>query len=125
MPRALPRPRSARGWTLVSSRHGRSFQHHLRNYGESERQREVGPQSAIDKNLHRHALHDLHEVSRRVLSGESRKARTAAKLDTVHVTVEFQVGISIDGYIHRITRTHTLELRLLEVGRDPDGRGHQ
>src|SRR3984957_7355813 len=58
---------------------------HHRIHGQAQRQRASRIESAIDHDLDGDALHDLHEVARRILRREGGEARAAAVLDALHV----------------------------------------
>src|SRR5690242_17262384 len=73
----------------------------------------------IEGDPHRHALHDLGEVTGRILWRDDAEDRACARRDAYDVPVEFMTGQDIrrDGCI--LAGTNAGELVLLEVRVDP------
>src|SRR5262245_1748520 len=74
----------------------------------------------VDRDLHRHPLDDLDEVAGGVLGRKQRERRPGSRLDAGDVAVKGATGIGVDPERGGLARPHLGELRLLEVGVDPD-----
>src|ERR1019366_10672949 len=93
----------------------RSLNPHRRDGRNAEWKREGRIKAAIDKDLDRHALHDLDEIARRILGRKGGEFRTRPKLDAVHMALEVEPGIGIDLDLHRLPWAYPGELGLLEI----------
>ena len=74
----------------------------------------------IEINPHRHSLHNLDVISRGVFGRQQAEPLTSRRGDTLDVAVVFPPAISINGYDGVLAHAHFLQLRLLEISRDPD-----
>src|SRR5205085_1812666 len=61
---------------------------------------------AVEHELHRHALHHLDVVARRVLSGQQTEGCTGAWLDAVDMALEGPAGIGVDRQLDVLARPH-------------------
>ena len=74
----------------------------------------------IERDAHRHALHDLDPVAGRILRRQEREGRTGTGAEAGDRAVEEQArAVQVGGESHRLANPHALELRLLEVRIDP------
>ena len=74
----------------------------------------------VENDLHRHALDDLDIVAGGVLGGQQRERRPRSRLDAGDMAAHGAVRISVDFERDRLAGPHVVELRLLEIRRDPD-----
>src|SRR5581483_12029660 len=74
----------------------------------------------VEHDLHRHALHDFDVVAGGVFGGQQAEPRARGRGDAVDLAAELapSVGIDLDG--DPLAWAHAAQLRLLEIGRDPD-----
>src|ERR1700678_1013892 len=113
-------------WQLASSSRlqppyrCRSLQSNGRNDGQAKRQGQLRIEPAIDDDLHRNALDDLDVVAGRVLRWKGGELGPGAALHTFNMAAQPQRGIGIDSDRDVLPWAHPIELRLLEVGGNPD-----
>src|SRR3546814_6952148 len=69
----------------------------------------------IYNKLHRQPLHHLDPVAGRILRREQRKAVPGARAETLHMSLEFKVGKSIDFELGMLAEAHIAQLLFLEV----------
>src|SRR5579863_9034650 len=100
---------SCRSLTPRSLRGGGFVQTHGRLDRNAQGQWQIRIHAAVYHNLHRHALHDLHEVARGILRRERREARPGAKLDAVDMSLQVKLRISIDTDVHLLPDPHALK----------------
>ena len=84
----------------------------------------------IQRDAHRHALHQLDPVAGGVLRGQDGERRAGAGAHADHpAMVGLVAAVEIGVHGHRLADAHALELDFLEVGVDPDAgqrhHGHQ
>src|SRR5271165_6250040 len=106
--------------STAHARRPRSFQVYRGNDGDAERQRQVWIEAAVDVDLDRHALHDFHEIARRVLRRKGGEFRSRSELNAVDMAFELKVRIGIHLDVDGLTRTNAVELSFLEIGGHPD-----
>ena len=83
-------------------------------------QRMRGELLRIERNAHRHPLHDLDPVAGRVLSGKQGESRSGSGAKADHLAVVLHAStIDIGFERDRLATAHVGELRLLEIGIDP------
>ena len=76
--------------------------------------------SAVERDAHRHALHDLGEVPGRVVGREQRVLRPGRRGERLDAAAKHQIGVRRrPGPRRRRPRLISADLRLLEVRRDP------
>ena len=82
---------------------------------------------AVDRDLHRHALHDLGEVPGGVVGREQRVLRARGGRDGFHVTAPAAPGEGVDADLRAVARLDATDLGLLEVRDHPvvGGRGER
>src|SRR3954468_20415033 len=66
----------------------------------------------VKHDLHRYALHDLDEVACSVLRREKAESRAAARLNTIHMAMEWMGRIGIDRNVDGLSGPHFGKLRL-------------
>src|SRR5271168_4031536 len=128
MPPASPTPRSARDYRPASrprpatrsSRRPRSSDGYRRFDGDAERQRDVRIETAVDHDLHRHALHYLDEIAGGILRRKGGELGARSELDAVDMATQVERWVGVDRDPHRLPLAHVGELAFLEIGGDPD-----
>jgi hypothetical protein len=80
----------------------------------------LGVLALVEHDLHRHALHDLHVVARRVLRGQQAELRARGGRHAVDVAAVLLAAVGIHGDRRGLARAQLDELVLLEVRGDPD-----
>ena len=93
-------------------------------------QRVVGNLFRIQRNAHRHALHDLDPVAGGILRRQQRKRRARAHAETCNRAFVFNLlAVQVSHQRHRLANPDVAQLDFLEVGIDPDllewNDGHQ
>src|SRR5262245_18517497 len=76
--------------------------------------------AGLEVDLHRDALHHLHEVPGGILGRQHAELCAGRAGDAAHVAVEVPSTERVDRDPGLLARAHGLELRFLEVGGDPD-----
>src|SRR5580765_4428779 len=79
----------------------------------------VGILSRFKHDLHRHALHHLDVIARRILGWKQAELRAGRRREAVDAPFELAIQ-PVNADRDRLPRLHPSELRFLEVGRDPD-----
>src|SRR4029079_13986723 len=80
----------------------------------------VGVLPGLEIDLYRDALHHLHEVAGRVLRRQQAELGAGRRGDAVDVALELAAAERVHFDRGLLAGTHRLQLRLLEVGGDPD-----
>src|ERR1700761_2234643 len=75
----------------------------------------------VERDAHRHALHDLDPVARRVLRRQQSKRAAAARAKAHDPAMIGDAAIDVGGDRDRLADAHVLELAFLEVRIDPHG----
>ena len=75
---------------------------------------------AVQRDLHRNALHDLGEIARRVVGRQQREGASGAGRPAVDMPREDEVGESIDGDARGLADAHIGHLGFLVVRDHPD-----
>src|SRR5262245_33113772 len=75
--------------------------------------------AGVEVDLHRDTLDDFHEVTGGVLRWQQAELRAGRGGDAVDVRFERAASKGVDGNIRLLPGAHGLQLRLLEVRRDP------
>ncbi len=83
-------------------------------------QQVLGVLALLEHDLHRHALHDFDVVAGRVFRRQQAEARAGGGGDAVHVPLELAAPYASTSIVARWPGSHVAQLRLLEIGRDPD-----
>src|ERR1700730_1744763 len=74
----------------------------------------------IERNAHRHPLHDLDPVAGGVLSREQRERRARTRTESGHLAMITEAAtVEVGSQGHRLSDAHAGELRLPEVRVDP------
>ena len=71
------------------------------------------------RDLDGHALDDFHKIAARVIGRQQTERRAGRRRNAVDVS-RVRAIVGIDRDTRRLSGPHTLELRLLEIRRDPD-----
>ena len=79
----------------------------------------------VEGNFHRHTLHDLDVVAHGVFRRQQAEHGPRTGLEAVHFPLEFVARIGIHADEHGLAGAHPLQLRLLEIGHDPEVVRHQ
>src|SRR5258705_8276993 len=79
----------------------------------------------IEDDLDWQALNYLHVVAGRVLRRQQREARAGARLEAVNMSTEDDPWVSVQLDLDRLSGTHPVELRLLEVRDNPHVGGNE
>ncbi|KAF5406531.1 MAG: hypothetical protein Udaeo2_34060 [Candidatus Udaeobacter sp.] len=79
----------------------------------------------IEHDLHGHALDYLHVIASGVFRRQHAEGRSAAGLNAVHTSAQFETRISVHGDVYGLSRLHIPELRLFEIGGYPNSRRHE
>src|SRR6266566_3405065 len=74
--------------------------------------------AAIERDLHRNALHHLGEIAGRVVGRQQREFLAAGGRETVDMAVHHLPGEHVDGDVDLLALAHVGELGLLEVRHD-------
>src|SRR5215469_7381914 len=90
-----------------------------RFYRHARNQSIVKPVRIVDEDLYRDALHDLGEISGRVIGRKQGEFRPRGGRECLNVPAQSMSGKGIDGDARLLPNRHVSELRLLVVGNDP------
>ena len=78
-----------------------------------------------ERDFHRDALDDFHEISCGVFRGDNAEPAPGARLDRVHDAFKFAIGVRIHMDRDRLPGLHVVQLCFLEVSGHPDVGGDE
>src|ERR1700726_72493 len=95
---------------------------HTRNDGHARAKHALHLLLLIEHDLHRHPLHHFHIVARGIFRRQQTERRSAASLNAVNASVQFEARVSVHRNSDWLSRPHTAQLRFLEIGDYPNSR---
>src|SRR4029077_484210 len=98
---------------------------HTRNDGHARAKHALHLLLFVEHDLDRHALHHFHIVARGIFRRQQTERRSAAGLNAVNASLQFEARVSVHGNSHRLSRPHTAQLRFLEIGDSPNSWRHE
>src|SRR5260221_7428452 len=95
---------------------------HARHHRHARAERATRVERIVEHDLDGDALHHLDVVARRILRRQQAEGGAAAGLEACDMAVEGLFRIGVDADVDRLPGAHEVELRLLEIGGDPQRR---
>src|ERR1700730_15977147 len=96
-------------------RSGSMIHRDRRNHGHPWSKHALQLLSLVEHNFYRHALNNLHIIVRCIFRRQQGESSAAPGLNTVHVSAQFQIWVSVHRNVYRSPRLHVPKLRFLEI----------
>src|SRR6266404_5485354 len=108
---------SLAGFLCVKSRS--SVRERCRHHVHSRSQNRLLWRNRIENDFYRHALYDLHVISRGVFRRQQTQHRASRSSDRINMTRK-SLAVSVHFHFHLLARLHRAQLRFLKIRSDPN-----